>query len=94
MAAPGSPLARRDRVGWGDLARSPLVLHCEGSVARQRLLEEFRRRGAEPQVAAEIDNVEGMKQWVRQGGGGVPSGFAGGGPKALRHEPLGFHPTG
>ncbi|MDF1555943.1 MAG: LysR family transcriptional regulator substrate-binding protein [Deferrisomatales bacterium] len=54
-------------MGWKDLEHYPLILHREGAVARKRLLEPLEKRGLQPRIAAEIDNISGMKRWIQQG---------------------------
>ncbi|GAB4265816.1 MAG: selenium metabolism-associated LysR family transcriptional regulator [Deferrisomatales bacterium] len=72
VSAPGNPLAKRRQVGWEDLEERPLILQGEGSMARKLVLEEFRKRHLSPRIAAEIDNVAGMKELVAQGKGIAP----------------------
>jgi DNA-binding transcriptional LysR family regulator len=69
VAAPENPLAKKLRVTWEDVARFPLILHCEGSMARKVILDEFKHRGIDPSIGAEIDSVECMKQLIREGKG-------------------------
>jgi len=69
VAAPGSPLAKKAEVTWEDLEGCPLILHGEGSVARKLILEEFGKRGLEPNIAAEVDNVGYIKELIESRGG-------------------------
>lgn len=64
VAGRGGPLSDREEVDWSDLEGCPLVLHGEGSVARRLILQEFRKRGIEPRIAAEVDNLEYLKQLI------------------------------
>jgi DNA-binding transcriptional LysR family regulator len=75
VAAPGNPLTAKESVGWEDLENCPLVLHGEGSIARQIILEEFGKRGLRPNIAAEVDNVAYVKQLV-EGRGAVALMFS------------------
>lgn len=69
VAAPDDPLAQLNQVRWEHLDRYPLILHCEGSVARKVILKEFQKRGIEANIVSEIDNIEGMRQLIRKGKG-------------------------
>lgn len=74
-----SRLLRRDRlvaVARGDgarrmslekLAAQPLILREEGSVTRQLLLEELRRRKIKPASTIDIESREGAREAVAQG---------------------------
>ncbi|MBI5441992.1 MAG: LysR family transcriptional regulator [Deltaproteobacteria bacterium] len=68
VSIPGSTLAEKAAVDWEDLAGQPLILHGEGSAARAIVLEEFRKRGITPQIAAEVDNVSYVKQLIERRG--------------------------
>ena len=60
------PLAWDTEVTWEDLARQPIIVPSEGSDARKVVLSEFRKRGFEPVIGAEVDNIEFAKELVRQ----------------------------
>jgi DNA-binding transcriptional LysR family regulator len=63
------PLAAGQTAEWKDLARYPLILQSEGSLARTTVLNQFKNRGLEPIIGTETDNVEWAKDLVRQGKG-------------------------
>jgi DNA-binding transcriptional LysR family regulator len=63
------PLVAGQTVEWKDLARYPLILQSEGSLARTTVLNQFKSRGLEPIIGTETDNVEWAKDLVRQGKG-------------------------
>ena len=69
IAAPDNPLSGQDTVSWEDLAPYPLIVRCEGSVARNIVLDELAARDIHPTIAAELDNVEAMNRMVQHGGG-------------------------
>lgn len=66
VASPDNPLCALAQVSWEDLAPYPLILRCEGSVVRNIVLEELRKRGISPTIGAEVDNVEAMNTLIRQ----------------------------
>ncbi len=63
------PSRRRPNREWKDLARYPLILQSEGSLGRKTVLQQFKSRGLEPIIGTETDNVEWVKDLVRQGKG-------------------------
>lgn len=69
VTAPHDPVSEKQKVMWKDLEKYPLILHCEGSMARRLILEEFRKRDIKPSISAEIDSIEGMKQLIEKGKG-------------------------
>lgn len=69
VTAPHDPVSEMKEVMWKDLEKYPLILHCEGSMARRLILEEFRKRDIKPSISAEIDSIEGMKQLIEKGKG-------------------------
>jgi DNA-binding transcriptional LysR family regulator len=69
VASPEDVLARKRSVTWKELEGYPLILLGEGSAARDRILNEFEKRGLSPHIAADIDSVEGMKQLIAKGKG-------------------------
>jgi LysR family transcriptional regulator, low CO2-responsive transcriptional regulator len=69
VVSKASPLSGRTDVSWADLNGQPLIVHCEGSIVRKKVLAEFAERGIVPNIAAEIDNIEYMKQLIQQGAG-------------------------
>jgi DNA-binding transcriptional LysR family regulator len=54
---------------WKELEGCPLFLLGEGSAARDRILNEFEKRGLSPTIAADLDSIEGMKQLIATGKG-------------------------
>jgi DNA-binding transcriptional LysR family regulator len=64
-----SPLRGQSNVSWSDLDGHPFIVHCEGSIVRKNVLSEFAKRGITPNIVAEIDNIEYMKQLIQQGVG-------------------------
>lgn len=68
VAAPGNPLAEKSEVTWADLDGCPLILRGEGSVARKKILEEFSKRGLQPNIAAEVDSIAYIKQLIARRG--------------------------
>jgi len=72
IAAPRTPLAKKEWVTWEDLNDYPIVLHGEGSLSRKLILDEFQRRGVRPFIAASVDGVEATKELVEQG---IGAGF-------------------
>jgi DNA-binding transcriptional LysR family regulator len=69
IVAPGDSLARGRKITWQELAAHPLILHREGSVLRRMILDEFKKRALMPNVAADIDGMEFIKQLVQAGKG-------------------------
>jgi len=69
VAGAACPLAVGQTAEWKDLARYPLILQSEGSLARTTVLNQFKKRGLEPVIGTETDNVEWAKDLVRQGKG-------------------------
>jgi len=69
VAGAACPLAVGQTAEWKDLARYPLILQSEGSLARTTVLNQFKSRGLEPVIGTETDNVEWAKDLVRQGKG-------------------------
>lgn len=64
-----SPLAKKRQISWQELERVPVVLYGEGSLSRTLILKEFEKRTVTPLVAATVESVESMKQFVEQGVG-------------------------
>lgn len=69
VASPNSPLAQRSNTRWEDLVSFPLILQCEGSIAREAVLSHFARRNLIPTIGAEVENVECGKQLALQNKG-------------------------
>ncbi len=69
MVFVSSPDFRADtdtEVTWEELARQPIIVPAEGSDARRVVLSEFKARGLEPVIGAEVNNIEFAKELVRQ----------------------------
>jgi DNA-binding transcriptional LysR family regulator len=69
VASPEDVIAHKESVTWKELGGYPLILLGEGSAARDRILNEFAKRGLSPRIAADIDSIEGMKQLIATGKG-------------------------
>lgn len=69
VAGPNYPMARSMPVTWEDLAKHPLILQCEGSTAREAILQHFSKRNLIPIIGAEVDNIEVAKQLALQNKG-------------------------
>lgn len=67
IAAPGTGWPRRRPRGPADLARDPLILYERGGTIRRVIDEWFRRGGASPRIAMELDNAEAIKRLVGAG---------------------------
>ncbi|MDR3568654.1 MAG: LysR family transcriptional regulator [Syntrophobacteraceae bacterium] len=66
VAAPDYPLLPDTPVKWSQLASHPLIIQSEGSASRAILLNHFKKRGINPLIGAEVNNVELAKQLARQ----------------------------
>lgn len=64
-----SPLAARESLGFGDLAREPLVLREEGSKTRAKVLAAARAAGVDLRPAIEAEGREAVREIVAAGGG-------------------------
>ncbi|MCX5813765.1 MAG: substrate-binding domain-containing protein, partial [Proteobacteria bacterium] len=53
-------------ITWKDLARYPLIIQPEGSVAYELIFNNFISRGLKPQIGAEVDNIEFAKTLAKQ----------------------------
>ncbi len=56
------PLPSDLPVMWSDLTGHPLIVHSEGAVGRTLLLHQFEKRGLQPLIGVEVDNVAFMKR--------------------------------
>ena len=65
--APGHPLARRSRVGVGDLHRLPLVMFREGYDLRSVTLAACSAAGAEPHLVSQGGEMDGVLAFVAAG---------------------------
>lgn len=66
VASPQHPLAKASTVKWEDVARWPLILQREGSMAREILDQHFRARGLKPTIGTEVGNPECIKGLARE----------------------------
>ena len=66
VANPDYPLVKKSEVKWEELIDYPLILKSAGPIARERILEHFRRRKLNPLIGAEVDNVECVKELAKQ----------------------------
>lgn len=69
VASPSDPLAFKERIIWKDLENRPLILHREGSILRQLILDYLHKRGIDVYPAANIDSIAFMKRLVEKGKG-------------------------
>jgi len=69
VASPQHPLAKVTAITWEDVARWPLVIQREGSMARAILDQNFSVRGLKPSIGTEVGNPELMKGLVRENRG-------------------------
>jgi DNA-binding transcriptional LysR family regulator len=69
VVGPESPLDTHTDATWEELVNQPFIVPLEGSNAREVVLSEFRSRGFEPVIAAEVANIEFAKELVRQNKG-------------------------
>jgi DNA-binding transcriptional LysR family regulator len=69
VIAPDHPLAQKDpqEIRLGDLSNEPLVLLREGFGVRRVTERIFTARGLKLQPVLEIDLIEGLKEYVKQG---------------------------
>jgi DNA-binding transcriptional LysR family regulator len=67
VTMPTHPLAKRKRVGPGDLAGEPFVLFEPGSATRRVIDSMFVTEKIEPTVVTETENVEIIKAMVKTG---------------------------
>lgn len=66
VVAPDYPVASDAPAKWSQLATHPLIIQSEGSASRAILLNHFKKRGLNPLIGAEVNNVELAKQLARQ----------------------------
>lgn len=66
VSSPLHPLAKAAGVRWEDVARWPLIIQREGSMAREILNRHFRERGLTPTVGTEVGNPECIKGLARE----------------------------
>jgi len=66
VANPQHPLAKVTALTWEDVARWPLVIQREGSMARAILDQNFRARSLKPSIGTEVMNPECMRGLARE----------------------------
>lgn len=66
LASPEYPLPCDTPMKWTELSSHPLIIQPEGSASRAIVLHHFMKRGLEPVIGAEVDNIELAKELVRQ----------------------------
>ncbi len=69
VVSPQHPLAKVTTLTWEDVARWPLVIQREGSMARAILDQNFTARGLRPSIGTEVGNPELIKGLVRENRG-------------------------
>jgi DNA-binding transcriptional LysR family regulator len=69
VTSPDGPLSTKKHLTWSDLRAFPLILHRQGSIVRQLILDRFRERNIEVCQAANIDSIDYMKRLVQEGQG-------------------------
>jgi LysR family transcriptional regulator, low CO2-responsive transcriptional regulator len=69
VTSPVGPLAMKEHIAWKDLHGCPFILHREGSILRQLILDYFKERNIDIHVAANIDSIAFMKRLVEKGKG-------------------------
>lgn len=69
VASPEYPLPGETPIKWTELSSCPLIIQSEGSSTRAICLHHFSKRGLEPLIGAEVDNIELAKELVRQSKG-------------------------
>ncbi|GAB6194498.1 LysR family transcriptional regulator [Desulfocastanea catecholica] len=66
VTCPDNSLVSKNKVIWPDLEGCSLIVHREGMTGRKILFELFRKYEIEPIIITEIDNIEGMKNLIKQ----------------------------
>ncbi|MFK5953180.1 MAG: LysR family transcriptional regulator [Desulfobacterium sp.] len=69
ITCPENPLVNKKKVTLQDLEGCSLIVHREGMTGRKIILDLFYKYKIDPIVIAEIDNIEGMKNLIKQGSG-------------------------
>lgn len=69
VASPIDPLAAKERITWKDLEDCPFILHREGSILRQLILDYLHKRNVDVRTSANIDSIAFMKRLVEKGKG-------------------------
>jgi aminoethylphosphonate catabolism LysR family transcriptional regulator len=67
VAAADSPLARKARISFAELASAPLILREQGSATRRLLMDEMARRNLKPLEVTEIEGRESAREAAAQG---------------------------
>ena len=63
------PLPSGVPVPWSDLTGHPLIVHSEGASGRAAVLHQFKKRGLQPLIGVEVDNVHFMKRLILENKG-------------------------
>jgi DNA-binding transcriptional LysR family regulator len=66
VASRDYPLPSGTPVTWAELSQHPLIIQCEGAVARAVVFHHFKKRGLKPLIGVETDNILFMKMLVQQ----------------------------
>jgi DNA-binding transcriptional LysR family regulator len=66
VASPQYPLPIDKPIKWAELISHPLIIQSEGSASRQIILHHFKKRGLQPLIGAEVNNIELGKELARQ----------------------------
>ncbi len=69
VASPCGRPAMKKHLTWNDLQGYPFILHREGSIVRQLILDYFSERNIKISPVANIDSIDFMKQLVQKGKG-------------------------
>jgi LysR family transcriptional regulator, low CO2-responsive transcriptional regulator len=69
VTSPAGPLAMKESIAWNDLQGCPFILHREGSILRQLILDHFREKSIDVRIAANIDSMPFMKSLIEKGEG-------------------------
>ncbi|MDT8861887.1 LysR family transcriptional regulator [Alkalihalobacillus sp. MEB130] len=63
---PGHPFCSLKKVSLAKIASEPLISFNRGTVDWSLIQSSFQKQGLEPNIVLEIDNIEAMKQMVKQ----------------------------
>ncbi|MCL4553518.1 MAG: LysR family transcriptional regulator, partial [Candidatus Marsarchaeota archaeon] len=66
VASPEYPLPVDAPITWAELVSHPLIIQSEGSASRAIVLHHFKKRGLQPLIGAEVNNIEMGKELARQ----------------------------
>jgi DNA-binding transcriptional LysR family regulator len=76
VVSPNSSLSKEAEPTWQMLEMYPIIVFGEGSMLRQLVVDEFKKRNIRMNLAASADSVEGLKLLVEKGIGAafIPRG--------------------